>query len=257
MKGDERMKKANGERPNRERVPRSAAARRVRRARPRGGAFTLIELLVVIAVIAILAALTFPAVRGVRISMTRARAKGEMAQIETAIERYKDKLGHYPPDARLAGNPNPYALNTLYYELLGTTNAGGVFRTLDDSAQIEEARIPLVFGPEVRGFVNCAHSGGDEAVVARSFLRGLNGKQYLAITNGASADPVCTVLGSTLEGPLVYQDARGAKLNPWRYNSSNPTNNPNSFDLWMDIAVGGKTNRICNWSDKPLVVSAP
>ncbi|HOW79554.1 MAG TPA: hypothetical protein PK406_08895, partial [Verrucomicrobiota bacterium] len=76
-------------------------------------------------------------------------------------------------------------------------------------------------------------------------------------TNGASADPVCTVLGSALEGPLVYQDARGAKLNPWRYNSSNPTNNPNSFDLWMDIAVGGKTNRICNWSDKPLVVSAP
>ena len=28
----------------------------------------------------------------------RARARGEMIQVETAIERYKDKLGYYPPD---------------------------------------------------------------------------------------------------------------------------------------------------------------
>ena len=42
-------------------------------------------------------------------------------------------------------------------------------------------------------------------------------------------------------------------LNPWRYVSSNPTNNPGEFDLWVDIIVGGKTNRICNWSDKPPI----
>jgi len=39
------------------------------------------------------------------------------------------------------------------------------------------------------------------------------------------------------------------RSNPWRYNSSNPRYNPKSYDLWIDVTVGGKTNRVCNWSD--------
>jgi len=220
-------------------------------------AFTLIELLVVLAVIGLLAALTFPALRAAKLSMLRARAKSEMTQIETAIERYKDRFGHYPPDNRISANPDPYALNQLYYELLGTTNSSGVFQTLDGSAQIADGSLPAVFGPNVTGFLNCARTGGDEAVNAVSFLKGLKPGQFLAITNGTSPDPVCTVLGANLDGPLVYQNKILAKLNPWRYNSSSPTNNPNSFDLWIDVDAGGKTNRICNWSDRPLVVSTP
>ncbi len=224
-------------------------------------AFTLIELLVVISVIALLAALTFPALRAAKLSMLRARAKSEMTQIETAIERYKDKFGHYPPDNRISANPDPYALNQLYYELLGTTNVGTpaapIAATLDGSAQIARDSLPSVFGANVSGFLNCARTGGDEAVNAISFLRGLKPGQFLAITNGTSETPICSVLGANLDGPLIYKNAVGAKLNPWRYNSSSPTNNPNTFDLWIDVAAGGKTNRICNWSDRPLVVSTP
>jgi hypothetical protein len=33
--------------------------------------------------------------------------------------------------------------------------------------------------------------------------------------------------------------------------STNPTNNPGSFDLWIDVLYGGKTNRISNWSKDP------
>jgi len=220
-------------------------------------AFTLIELLVVLAVIGLLAALTFPALRAAKLSMLRARAKSEMTQIETAIERYKDRFGHYPPDNRISANPDPYALNQRYYELLGTTNSSGVFQTLDGSAQIADGSLPAVFGPNVTGFLNCARTGGDEAVNAVSFLKGLKPGQFLAITNGTSAVPVCNLLGANLDGPLIYKNAVGAKLNPWRYNSSSPTNNPNSFDLWIDVDAGGKTNRICNWSDRPLVVSTP
>src|ERR1035437_9218583 len=67
-------------------------------------AFTLIELLIVIGVIAILAALTFPAVQGVKRSTIRTRARNEMTQLETAIERFQQKLGFYPPD-----NPGDWA----------------------------------------------------------------------------------------------------------------------------------------------------
>ncbi len=217
-------------------------------------AFTLIELLVVLAVIAVLAALTFPAVRAAKISTLRARARSEMLQMVTAIERYKDKLGYYPPDNQIAANPDRYALNQLYYELLGTTNWSGVFQTLDGSAQIAASALPTVFGPNVTTFMNCARpSRGDDAPSGIAFLTGLKPSQFLAIDNPVQ----CTVLGSRLDGPLTYQNNQNIKINPWRYNSSTPHNNPKSFDLWIDVIAGDKTNRICNWSDKPIVVSTP
>jgi hypothetical protein len=38
-------------------------------------------------------------------------------------------------------------------------------------------------------------------------------------------------------------------LNPWRYVSTNPTNNPNSFDLWAEIIVKGERRIIGNWKN--------
>ena len=76
--------------------------------------FTLIELLVVIAIIAILAALVVGLSGTAGRKMTESRVKAELAAIETAIEAYKNKFGHYPPD-----NPDTPTLNALYYELTG------------------------------------------------------------------------------------------------------------------------------------------
>jgi hypothetical protein len=44
------------------------------------------------------------------------------------------------------------------------------------------------------------------------------------------------------------------KITPFSYNSSKPTHNVNSFDLWVDVKIGGKTNRINNWSAQPEIV---
>ena len=238
--------------------PSSAAAPRRVDAPRSSPAFTLIELLVVIAVIAVLAALTFPAVQGVKAWSIRTRAKGELTQFETAIERYYQKLGFYPPD-----NPPNWHFNQLYYELLGTTNVGPpaapVYVTLDGSARITAAGLGLVFGPNVTGFANCSRPGrSDDVPGATAFLNNLKPSQFMAITNDPSSTS-CSVLGSGIEGwpTMVYIDSHGAKLNPWRYNSSSPQHNPKSFDLWIDVMVGSKTNRICNWSDRPLVTDGP
>ena len=211
-----------------------------------GRAFTLVELLVVISIIVVLAAATFPAVGTAKIAIMRARARSELAQIETAIERYKQKLGYYPPD-----NAPNWATNQLFYELLGTANSGGIYQTLDQSAQIGAAILPTTFGPNVTGFMNCTRGGDDGLPGAVAFLKGLKPAQFLAIPNGY------TTLGTSLDGPFVFQNAIGVKLNPWRYNSSSPRYNPKSFDLWIDVMAGSKTNRISNWSDKPLIVSTP
>jgi prepilin-type N-terminal cleavage/methylation domain-containing protein len=216
--------------------------------------FTIIELLVVIAIIGLLATLIFPAVRAARISVMRSRARSELIQIATAIERYKDKLGYYPPD-----NPPNWAVNQLYYELLGITNIGSatepVYVTLDGSSRIKASDFGAAFGPNVTGFMNCARPGrGGDTPGAVAFLWGLRPNQSTILTN-QSGIPVCTILVSALDGPPAL--ASGGKVNSWRYNSSSPRFNPKSFDLWIDVMAGDKTNRICNWSERPLVVGGP
>ncbi len=213
-------------------------------------AFTLIELLVVIAIIAVLAAMIFPIVGAVNKVKLRSVAEGGLTQVETAIQSYKAKYGFYPPD-----NPSNAAVNQLYFELLGTTastlgNAIFSYTTLDGSATINLPGLNNVFGPNVAGFMNSTKgAGGDEGPVAVNFLKGLKAVQFLAVTN-----PTSTFLGAPLDGPLIYQSPTGAKINPWRYNSSSPTNNPNSYDLWIDVLIAGKTNRFSNWSKQPLIV---
>ncbi len=44
-------------------------------------------------------------------------------------------------------------------------------------------------------------------------------------------------------------------LNPWRYVCPG-TNNPGSYDLWIQLSIAGKTNLICNWS-KQIQIGSP
>lgn len=220
-------------------------------------AFTLIELLVVIAVISILAALIIPITGALKKKRIVFKARGELAQVESAIQTYKTKLGYYPPDDSSAGAlgvvwPFYEVTNQLYYELLGTSlNANGVFQTLDGSATISPASATAVFG--TAGFMNCTKgTGGDYAASGAAFLKGLKAGQFLQTTSAGGVQ--FNVLGTTLDGPFVYHGPNGATINPWRYNASNPTNNPGAFDLWVDVYVGNETNRVCNWSSIPLKV---
>jgi prepilin-type N-terminal cleavage/methylation domain-containing protein len=223
------------------------------RKQPRPRAFTLVELLVVIAVIAVLAALTFPIIGAVKRAQTIHRARAELTYLESAIEAYKTKLGFYPPD-----NGGYYTTNQLYYELMGTitTTIGGQpgYQTLDASATILNNGFGAAFGAttKVTGFVNCSKPGaGDDSPNAVKFLLGLKSAQFMAVNTPVTS----TVLGSTVGGlPVFNNTATGGEITPYGYNSSNPQHNPKSFDLWIDVIAGGKTNRISNWSDKPIQI---
>jgi len=229
-------------------------------ARRPGHAFTLIELLIVIAIIAILAAMIIPITRAAGRRQTLAKARTQLTFLEVAIENYHTKLGHYPPD-----NPGKPWLNQLYYELLGTTNTGPTLETVDGSAEL---RIPgdfaTIWGPNVSGFANCSTGGGDEGHTAVRFLSDLKPSQVGTPKAVDANSPfplgakflVCSVPWPLPPEPALYPLGVGG-LNPFRYNSSNPTNNPNSFDLWVDVIINGKTNRISNWSKEPIIVSQP
>ena len=38
--------------------------------------------------------------------------------------------------------------------------------------------------------------------------------------------------------------------------TANPTNNPSTYDLYIQLMINGKTNLICNWS-KQVQVNNP
>jgi prepilin-type N-terminal cleavage/methylation domain-containing protein len=219
-------------------------------------AFTLIELLVVIAIMAVLAALIIPITGAVNRHKLRSRTRAELRSIETAIEDYKTKRGYYPPD-----NPNsPLPLNQLYYELSGTVYSNGFYTTLDGNATVNAAtQLPGAFGKsQVNGFMNTTKGGGDEGMAAQKYLRELKPAQVATMISG-----IKILVGSVgwepnwPWQPLPTTPPNGAQkpgVNPFHYISTNPTNNPNKFDLWIDILVQGKTNRVCNWSDDVLVL---
>jgi hypothetical protein len=187
-----------------------------------------------------------------------------MAQLETAIERYKAAYGFYPPD-----HPGNVLLNQLYYELSGTTNnaATGIYTTLDGSSTIPAAQVNSAFGapppppgPGVNGFLNCSKSGaGEDAPVAKTFLPDLKATQiFRQYTNPTSPVGVDLLIGS-VGGPYqFYQPLAGAPgVNPWRYNSSSPTNNPGAYDLYIQLVLKpGLTNLVCNWT-KQIQVNSP
>jgi prepilin-type N-terminal cleavage/methylation domain-containing protein len=219
-------------------------------------AFTLIELLVVIAIIGLLAAMIFPITGAVNRAKIKELTRAELSQVETAIESYKAKYGFYPPDNPPNPAPaTPVYVHQLYYELLGTTNSGTAFTTLDGSASIKISDVPLTFGTGIDGFVNTTKGGGDEGALAKSFLKGLKPGQIGELPNGAKI-LVCSVPWPK-DNPYQPTGVAGVPgLNPWRYVSSNPTNNASSFDLWADVIIGGKTNRISNWG-QPKFVNTP
>ena len=75
------------------------------------------------------------------------------------------------------------------------------------------------------------------------------------------ANPPIDVLVSPVKG-LPYGTAGswtlktydGKQINPWLYVSTSPTNNPDRFDLWTEVVVGGHLMRFSNWERDPVVI---
>lgn len=222
--------------------------------------FTLIELLVVISVIGLLAGLSFPVIKSVKAAQQKRVARAELELVQTALENYKSKYGTYPPcnqnAANVAATPQYYPAyyNQLYYELSGVTLNGSDFSPLngDQTKNLTRAQVKTAYG--VDGFVNCSKGSGDDAISAKDFLPSLNQRQWsdLVTNNGVRTSILITSVGGPDQN---YQPLGSEGINPIRYRYPG-VNNPGSYDLWIQLKIGGKTNLICNWS-RQVSINSP
>jgi prepilin-type N-terminal cleavage/methylation domain-containing protein len=218
-------------------------------------AFTLIELLVVISIIALLAALVVGLARSAAVNQKRSRVQAERDQVITAIDAYNAHFGHYPPDNVVPSSKivNPVT-NQLFYELTGVLvdERQGMFHARDREQRISSGAVMQFFHRD--GFVNA----GTNPKELKSSIS-LKASQRRAITS-QSPGPEIEVLAVTVDWPndprfpppVNSAEPQIRRVNPWRYVSTNPTNNPGSFDLWAEYVEGGKIKVICNWSKDVL-----
>ena len=221
--------------------------------RRRGEGFTLIEMLVVIAIIGVLAALILPVMGAIKKRSIITRAQGQLSQLETAIDSYKQRVNYYPPD-----NPSNAAVHQLYFELAGSTSANGVYKTLDGAAQIDASGLFSLFGSAVQGFANSSASrSSDEGYMTRNFMPGIKSFQVEALPGLIAPSRALAFIGPTrwpTNDPKYFPyPVPGTDINPWRYVSSNPTNNVGAYDLWIEVIISGKKYLISNWSKQPQV----
>jgi len=213
-------------------------------------------MLVVIVIIGILASLVVGLSAVASRKMKESRTRAELNALITAIEAYKAKLGYYPPD-----NPDNPALNPLYYELVGT-----VYKTHPKNPRTGRFIDPL-HGDEMKtktikeyfkrdGFVNTARSQSqvisffdpkdDQVKEVSEEQHDHEGHKHQEEHSDVLVAPVTWPLARK-DHPVRHHGRVIKGLNPWRYVSSNPTNNIGQFDLWAEIVVGGHIHDISNW----------
>ena len=193
-------------------------------------AFTLIEMLVVIAIIGILAGILVYVLPAANQKKVRSRVHAELVGLETAINSYHQKRGFYPPDNtnNSTGQPKYPPLNPLYYELTAqeprAAVAADVFRDLG-----------------VAGILNATNSG--PSAESQSFHKNLRPSNFGPLPASY------TMVPPSQETIVLYVPYKGPNGEPnlWHYNSSNPTHNSDSYDLWAEVVVGNTTLTIGNW----------
>lgn len=202
-----------------------------------GEGFTLIELLTVISIIALVAGLVVGLAPAASRSMKLKRVQGDLRQMASAIEEFKQQYGFYPPDNRdpaTQRNADP-AINPLYYELTGVlfNESAKTYQSPERPGTLTAASVEQVF--RVKGFLNAASS----VQGTRNFFRGGRMPAVEQVTVGAQKVDVFVAPVRGVAGPT--------QANPWRYVSSSPTNNPSTFDLWAEVVIGKDVTIISNW----------
>lgn len=249
-------------------------------ARPAGRwAFSLIELLVTIAIMGIIAGLLVGLAPAAMKRARESRLRAELRALEAAIENYKAKYGVFPPDGLVLSGTVPQRdsngnlvvrpeLNPLFYELTGVVvndalSPNGYFVPLGDDdggnpPRLTSADLRPYFGRD--GFVNATTPERKRSLFRMEFKESASAEIFALPGNpdlhvlavGWAGDASRPGQHSGIPWPKNNPKfpppiPTNPQLNPWRYVSSNPTNNPGKFDLWAEYIENNEKKIVGNW----------
>src|SRR5262249_8895299 len=145
------------------------------------------------------------------------RVSVELKQLETVIDQYHKKYGFYPQD-----NRNDVTQPPLYYELTGINPPAAALAPLgiNGIANTESNN----FFPTLRPMQVNPPRPDKSGYWSLSELPPYNEPYFLVVP---------------YRGP-----GPAGTVNTWRYRSTKPEHNTESYDLWADVVVAGKTSRI-------------
>jgi prepilin-type N-terminal cleavage/methylation domain-containing protein len=220
----------------------------------RHNAFTLIELLVVIAIIACARQSDrrpgWPGRRKSKEAQVRAQLNG----LITAIDRYKKRVWLLSTGQRSEQHGGGNECESRHQSTLLRTDRSyceqsvGNFSKPEQTYHITALTVQSVFHRD--GFVNASTDPKELK------FQGANLKANQVENGCQSVAPRWTSWFCRRHFPrgIPRQYLRGSPfeslVNPWRYVSTNPTNNPASFDLWAEVPLNNKEVRtIGNWKE--------
>jgi len=219
--------------------------------------FTLVEMLVVIAVIAILAGMILAALPSMHEKKAKKAAQAQLSQMDTLIQTYFAQYNSYPLDNPNRLQPNHTAIHPLYYELMGSTFNATLLQYATVTETITENNVRTYFNQD--GLRNVTHDANNpQAPKAKQFFTSVSSEMYRSLDTGATGPDVKLLRFPTKDLEVnMLKDSAGNYFNPWRYISTNPTNNQGRYDLWVEFEVGGSRFRVSNWEKEPVTLERP
>jgi len=195
--------------------------------------FTLVEMLVVIAVIAILAGMILAALPSMHEKKAKKAAQAQLSQMDTLIQTYFAQYNSYPL----------FNATLLQYATVTET--------------ITENNVRTYFNQD--GLRNVTHDANNpQAPKAKQFFTSVSSEMYRSLDTGATGPDVKLLRFPTKDLEVnMLKDSAGNYFNPWRYISTNPTNNQGRYDLWVEFEVGGSRFRVSNWEKEPVTLERP
>jgi len=198
--------------------------------RPSLTGFTLLELLVVIVIIMFLAGITIPVVSSIQTNAKKGVTSAQISQLEMALKQFESDFGVFPPDNYTA---NPISI-------------GGVSIPVDPDLDTPSKCLVFFLGSKFT-----FNSTGFNAIYGPyiEFKRA----QLTEVTGAVFTDnpPDITIEGINGTTKIYqYKDPFGSY---YSYNSSSPSNNTASFDIYSfgpdktDGSGASTSDDITNW----------
>jgi hypothetical protein len=134
---------------------------------------------------------------------------------------------------------------------------GNSYQTLDNSGLVSVQNYTSVNFFDVGGAINCAKPGGDvESVKAKRFLPALHANRVgnFSPSGGAAVSILVTSVGAPDQSYQTALQGMGFSGNPFRYIYPG-TNNPSSYDLYVQLSISGKKYLVSNWSPQNIINS--